>query len=322
MATPEPSSKRNGPPRTAEFEPPSEASKYLPYVAVAGVLGGLVVTVAKSPHYAVYAATVLVGLAMLGLAYVAWDHTTTLPEGDRLRPGARAVTVAVLLATFAPTAISLFPPPPQSVVRFARPGDRVDVTVRGAAAAVVLEAEGAFMPEVGAEARAQFEFTVSRGSTNENVQGLFQRVAEESGAPTRGARQVEATMASRHVLTSIRGPGPLTVMLDRLPESVQPPLRVMVRAEPFSQTMLAALFGLLAVAALWVDVKLSRRKIETAFAAALGVVLAATFYLHGHFTRASLPSDLLAAALVGVLGGGVGGEILARVARAVAPGQS
>jgi len=186
----------------------------------------------------------------------------------------------------------------------------------------VLEAEGAFMPEVGAEARAQFELTVSRGVTQETVRGLFQRVTEESGAPTRGARPVEATMASRHVLERIRGAGSLSVVLDRLPESVQPPLRVMVRAEPFSQTMLAALFGLLAVAALWVDVKLSRRKIETAFAAALGVVLAATFYLHGHFTRASLPSDLLAAALVGVLGGGVGGEIMARIARAVAPGQS
>jgi hypothetical protein len=86
--------------------------------------------------------------------------------------------------------------------------------------------------------------------------------------------------------------------------------------------MLAALFGLLAVAVLWVDVKLSRRKIESAFAASMGVVLAATFYLHGHFTRATLPADLLAAALVGVLGGGVGGEILARVARGVAPGDS
>lgn len=322
MATPEPSAKRTGPQKTAQFEPPSEASKYLPYVAGAAVLGGLVFTVAKSPPYAVYAATVLLAIAMLGLAYVAWDHTTTLPDGDRLRPGARAVTVAVLLATFAPTAISLFPPPPQAVVRLSRPGDRANVTVRGAAATVVLEAEGAFVPDSGAEARAQFELTVSRGSTEETVRGLFQRTVEEDGAATRGARRVEATMASRHVLDSIRGAGTLSFVLDRLPESVQPPLRVMVRAEPFSQKMLGALFGLLVVAVLWVDVKLSRRKIESAFAAALGVVLAATFYLHGHFTRASLPSDLLAAALVGVLGGGVGGEILARVARAVAPGQT
>jgi hypothetical protein len=114
----------------------------------------------------------------------------------------------------------------------------------------------------------------------------------------------------------------MTLILDRLPESVQAPLRVVVRAEPFAQTMLAALYALLAVAVLWIDVKVSRRKIESAYAASMGVVLAATFYLHGHFTRATLPSDMLAATLVGVLGGGVGGEILGRIARAVAPGDS
>ena len=317
MATPEPSSKRSSTRQTMEFEPPSELAKVLPYVAAVAVFGVLVFTITKSPRFGVHAATVLLAIAGFGLAYVAWDHTTTLPEGDRLRPMLRAVTVAVLLATAGPAAITLHPPAPQSVVQLARPGDRAEVTVRGAAATVVLEAEGAFKPDVGTDARAQYELTAIRGGTEEDVRGVFQRSSEEGDRET---RRVSSVVATRHVLGAIRGAGPLTLILDRLPESVQPPLRVVVRAEPFSQTMLATLFALLAVAVLWVDVKVSRRKIESAFAAAMGVVLASTFYLHGHYTRVSLPSDLLAATLVGVLVGGVGGEILARIARAVVPG--
>lgn len=319
MATPEPSSKRSVTNQRAEFEPPSELAKYLPYIAVAAVLGGLILTITRSQRYGVFAATALLALAMLGLGYVAWEHTTTLPEGDRLRPMLRAVTAAVLLSAVGPAAITLHPPAPQSVVQLARPGDRADVTVRGAAATVVLEAEGAFRPDVGIDAQAHYEISAQRGRASEQVRGVFQRTSEEGEQAT---RRVSAVVASRHVLSTIRGAGPLTLILDRLPESVQPPLRVVVRAEPFSQSMLATLFALLAVAVLWVDVKVSRRKIESAFAAAMGVVLASTFYLHGHFTRASLPSDMLAAGLVGVLGGGVGGEILARIARAVAPGDS
>lgn len=320
MATPEPSPKRSGP-RSADFEPPSELSKYLPYLAAAAVLGGLVLTITRSPQYAVYAATALLTVAFAGLGYVALDHTTTLPDGDRLRLGTRVVTAAVLLAALAPTMISLYPPPAQSVARLSQPGDRAEVSVRGAAATVIVEAEGSFKPDVGAEVRAQYEITVSRGGREETVRGAFQRVSDQDGA-SRDARPVSSTMAGRHVLETIHGAGPLSVALDRLPDSVQAPLRVSVRAEPFSQAMLLALYGLLLVAVLWVDVKLSRRKIESAYAAAMCVVLAGTFYLHGHFTRASLPTDLLASTLVGVLGGGVGGEVLARVARAVAPGRS
>jgi hypothetical protein len=319
MATPEPSSKRISNQQRAEFEPPSELTKYLPYLTAAAVLGGLVLTITRSARFGVYAATALVALGMLGLAYVAWDHTTTLPDGDRLRPMLRAVTVAVLLATLGPAAITLHPPAPQSVVQLTRPGDRAEVVVRGAAATVVLEAEGAFRPDVGTEAQAHFEVTAARGTTEERVRGVFQRTTDEGAG---AERRVSAVVASRHVLDTVHGAGPLTIILDRLPESVQPPLRVVVRAEPFSQTMLATLFALLAVAVLWVDVKVSRRKIESAYAAAMGVVLAFTFYLHGHFTRASMPSDLLAAGLVGVLGGGVGGEIIARITRSVAPGNS
>jgi hypothetical protein len=319
MATPEPPSKRTSTRQTVNFEPPSDFSKFLPYFAAAAVIGGLVLTVTRSARFGVYAATVLVAGALLGLGYVAWEHTATLPEGDRLRPMLRAVTVAVLLATIGPVAITLHPPAPQSVVRLSRPGDRAQVSVRGSAATIVLEAEGAFRPDVGTDAQAHYEVTAARGSTEETVSGVFQRVA---GAGEHEARRVSSVVASRHVLGTLHGAGSLTLILDRLPESVQPPLRVLVRAEPFSQTMLAALLAALALAVLWVDVKVSRRKIESAYAASMGVVLTFTFYLHGHFTRASMPSDLLAAALVGVLGGGVGGEILGRVARGVAPGNS
>ena len=122
MATPEPSSKRTPTRSKVEFEPPSELAKYLPYLAAAAGFGVLVLTVTRSARYGVYAATALLAIAFLGLAYVAWEHTTTLPDGDRLRPMLRAVTVAVLLATVGPAAITLHPPAPQSVVQLTRPG--------------------------------------------------------------------------------------------------------------------------------------------------------------------------------------------------------
>ncbi len=319
MADNEASVKRAAAKRAAELEPPSELSKYLPYLAGLGVVGGLVLTVTRSQQYGVYAGTALLVLAMAGLGWVGWEHTATIPAGDRLRAYVGVVIAAVLLGSAGPAVLALFPPAPAAVVTLARAGDRADAEVHGTAAALVLEAEGAFVPDVGSDARAQFTLLVQRGGREEVVTGVFQRSGDDAG---RQSVRASRGVASRHVLATMRGEGPLSIVLDRLPESVRPPLRVIVRAEPFSQGALAGFFASLALAALWIDVKIARRKIESAFAAAMGVVLCAVFYLHGHFTRATLPSDLLAAGLVGVLGGGVGGEIVARLARVVAPGRS
>lgn len=306
------------PRRTAEITPPSEISRYLPWFALAGAVIALVVTVVKSPAYNLYAATVLLVGAALGLGYVAWQHEMTLEPGERLRLGVRAVTALAVLAALGPLAITLYPPPPAGVISLDRTGASGSVTVGGAAATIVLEAQGTFKRDIGDEARARYVLNVARERAEETVEGYFQRTgaAGPTAGPGGSGASSDAT-GSRHVLRSLRGPGRYTLSLERMPDVLEPPMRVAVRAEPIPQWALGVLFGALALAALVVDARLARRGVESAFAPSLFVMLAAVFYLHASYTRDTLPGDLLAATLVGVLGGGLGGEVLSRVARAI-----
>lgn len=306
--------------RTNTINPPSELSRYLPWAALAAVVISLVIVTVKSHAYNLYAATVLLVGAALGLGYTAWQHEITLEPGEKLRIGVRVVTLLSLLAALGPLAITLYPPAPAGTLSLDHSGASGSVTIHGAAAAVVLETQGTFKRDIGDEARAHYVFNVTRDRAEESVEGYFQRSSgtsptHPSTSPTSGSN-TDAT-GSRHVLRTLRGPGRYTVSLERLPDVLQPPLRVALRAEPVPQWALGVVFAVLALAALVVDARLTRRGIESGFAQALFVILAAVFYLHTSYTRETLPTDLLAATAVGLLGGGLGGELLCRLARAV-----
>jgi len=294
----------------------------LPYVGVALVVLGLVATMLKSRTYGLYAGGVLLGAAVLGLAWAAWSHAITLTPGEPLRALVRGLSVVVALGALGPLGLTLRPPAPAGQLTLTRVGERASATVTGNAASVFLMVSGAFKPDVGAEARARYTLTVQReGAAEEDVEGDFERSAREGAAPNAPPSPLggdSESTANRHVLRTT-GAGRYTVILDRLNESLQPPLRVSVHAEPISQRLLLVFFGLLAVAVLGVDVALRRRNIESAYAASLLVMLGGVYYLHGHFTPATIGPNLLAAGLVGVLGGGLGGEVLGRVADSLVP---
>lgn len=306
-----------GPKKVANFEPPSAIAKFLPYIAVGAVVIALVATMLKAPAYALYAAAVLVSGLVLGLGYVAWGHVHSVAPEDGVRRAVAPVTGLVLVAALGLTGYTLFPPPPAGRVTLGAAGASGEVRVNGPAATVILDAVGTFKPDVGTDAVARYAISISRGREEELVEGTFSR---RSGAsvPAVGARGVaestEAT-ASRHVLQTLHGPGTYRVALERIPDSVQLPIHATVRAEPFPQVALWVIWGLLAVIALVVDARIARRNAESAFAASLGVVLGATLYFHTHFTPDTVGTDLIAAVLVGIFGGGIVGEIASRVAR-------
>ncbi len=308
--------------KSAVVVPPRPAVYgYLPYVGVIGMVVALVLTIIKSPTHGLHAAAVLVGGIVLGLSYVAFQHTITLsPEQSRLRVAVYVVTVLVALGAIGPLALTLFPTAPAGTIALRTAGDSGTIDVVGRAAMVFLEASGRFKGDVGSEMRARYTLSVVRDRDEEIVEGSFERVVREQsiGRDSQGGSGSSDATASRHVLR-LRGAGRYRVALDRLPDTLDPPITVAVHAEPVPQSALIALFGALAMAALAVDVMLRRRGIESAYAAALLLLLAGTFYLHGHFTPANAAMDLLAAGLVGVFAGGVGGEVLARITHGVIP---
>ncbi|MBL8604496.1 MAG: hypothetical protein JNK72_21395 [Myxococcales bacterium] len=302
-------------PRPAIFE-------YLPYFGVIAAVIGLILTIMKSPAWGITAAVVLLVGLVLALAWVGWQHTLTLKPGDRLKPLIGLCIGLVCVLSLGPIAITVHPPAPAGVVDLRRVGERQEVTVSGAAATVFLQVSSSFKADVGTDARARYSLTLTRdGGPEETVEGSFERSSSQQGGAGRGPASgggTTETTATRHVL-QLRGAGRYALILDRFPESLEPPMHVTVHAEPLSQSLLMVLFGFAALAVLGCDVAIRRKGIESAFAASQLLLLAAVFYLHGHFTPSTRAMDLLAAGLVGVLGGGVGGEILGRIADAVTP---
>ncbi len=317
---PKPTGPRGPQKRVDVVVPPSDATKYLPYALAAVVVIGLVATIVRSPAYATHAAAALLALGALALGYVAYQDTHSLPPGDGFRKVVGVATGAVVLVLLGGVAITMFPPAPSGTVTFQRAGDSGAIDVTGAAANLLVETRGAFEADVGPSAQAKYEMHVTRGSAEEEFEGTFERSAGQSplsGGNVAASAGTEAT-ANRHWLTTLRGPGRYVVTLDRMPDNLRPPIRAAIRAEPFAPWMFALVFGLLAAMVLAVDVGVARRGIEPTYAPALLLPLVLVYYLHGHYAGANVSEGLFAAFLVGLLGGGLGGEVLARIVRKVA----
>lgn len=313
--------RRPAPKKVADISPPSALAGYAPWLGLGAVAVGLAVVVSKSAAWGAAAGAVLAAGVIVGLGWAAYQHVIAVPLGDGFRKAVAPATLAVVVPALVLVGYTLFPPAPAGAVALDRVGASGEVRVPAPAATLMLDAAGAFKPDVGTDAVARYVIAVTRDRSEELVEGEFTRHAS-SGVPATGARgqgsaiTADAT-AARHTLAALRGGGTYRVALERVTDTVQLPIRVTVRAEPFAPWMLWAFFGALAALTLVVDAALARRGSESAFAAALGVVIAATLYLHAHYTRETLAVDLFAAALVGIFAGGVGGEVAARVTRKV-----
>jgi hypothetical protein len=276
--------------------------KIAPYAVAAALVVGLVFLV-RNPRYAALGAIGIGVVVLVTMGYVAFSYRESLPPGDRLRVAAPLVAAATLLAAGVPYAYTVFPPAPRGVVTLGAPGESGTVDVRGTSASVWLTVHGRFVPT--ATGTADYFLTVTReGGRAERIEGRFNTVA--------GREPVE-----RHVLEQ-RGPGRFTVRLENASQAVAMPLRVDVSARPFSTLLLSLAFAAFAAAAVAIDVMLWRRGIEPSYAAALMFPLVAVLYFQRKPASDTLAADLLAAGVIGVLAGGFGGEILARVGRMVA----
>lgn len=320
MATEPKSTGPRGPQKKVDvLVPPSDATKYLPYGLIAVVVIGLVATIIRSPTWAVHAAAGLLSLGALALGYVAYQDTHALPPEDGFRKVVGAATAAVLLALLATVGLTLFPSAPYGTVTLTRAGDSGAVTVSGAAANLFVETQGTFEADVGASAQAKYQLHVTRENADEDLEGTFERSAGQSplaGGNMAAAASTEAT-ASRHWLRSLRGPGRYVITLDRMPENLRPPMRAAIRGEPLAPWMFTLAMGLLALLVLVVDAGIARRGIEPTYAPALLLSLAVAYYFHGHYAGANVSEALFASFIVGLLGGGLGGEVLARLSRKV-----
>lgn len=277
--------------------------KFAPYVVAALVTAVPVLVLIRLPRYAQYGAIGLVGLLALGCGWLAMSARSSLAPGDGLRKMLPLVTVIALAAAVVPFAYAIFPPAPSGEVRLTAIGDSAAIELTGTAGTTWITVSGRFVPR--ATGATNYFVTVAHGGRTDRVDGAFR---PHAGAP---APEI-------HVL-SMRGPGRYTVRLEQVSAAIAMPLSVSLSAKPFSTLILLLLFGSITVAVLAVDTMLFRRGIEPAVAASLMLPMIAAMYFQRNPMSTELGPDLLAAGVIGLIGGGIGGELLGRIARAVAP---
>lgn len=275
----------------------------VPYVIAVLAAAVLIYVLVKEPAHAEIAALAL-GLGVMGLlGWFAAGHRLGLAPDDGLRRLLPALSVIAIAAAAVPYAYTLRPPPPQAEALLRAEGESVTMSVRGPANAVWLTVRGRIAPNASGE--ANYLLAVSReGGATERVEGTLH--PHPGGAPPQ-----------RHMLEA-HGAGRYTVRLEAAGIATAMPLRVSLSAKPFSTTLLALVYGAIAAVVIAADVLLRKRGLEPTFAAALCLPLATVLYFQRRpAAPETLATDLLAAAIVGALAGGMGAELVSRALRAV-----
>ncbi len=305
MPPPERPAPRTGPKRTTAVVtkipsgPP--LGKFAPYVIAALVVAAPVFLLVRVPRYAQYGAMGLVVLLAMGCGWLALSARPSLPPGDGLRTALPLVTVLALAAAVVPFAYTIFPPAAAGEARLTAIGDSGTIDLRGTAGTTWITVSGRFVP--GGTGASNYFLTVAHDGQSHRVDGAFR---PHAGAP----------LPERHTL-SLRGPGRYTVRLEQVSASIAMPLAVSLSARPFSTVILLLLFGTIMVAVLALDTMVFRRNIEPTVAASLMLPMVAAVYFQRNPASSALGPDLLAAAVIGLVGGGIGGELLGRIARSI-----
>lgn len=279
--------------------------KFAPYLLAAVAIGGPLYVLVKVPRYASIGAMALIVVLAIGLGWMALAARPSLPPGDSLRNVLPLVAVIALGASIVPFAYTIFPPAPRGEVRLNAPGDSGSVEISGTSATAWITVAGRFVPN--STGNANYFLMVSHGNDSNRIDGTLR---PHAGGP----------LPERHVLT-MRGPGAYTVRLEQASSAVAMPLTVSVSAKPFSTWLLILFFGSIAVAVIAVDVMLFRRGVEPAFAASLLLPMVAAVYFQRNPGTNTLTTDLLAAGVIGLIGGGIGGEVIGRAVRGFTGGK-
>jgi hypothetical protein len=276
-----------------------DLKKWAPYIA-AGLTVAVVAALVRSPAFAAPGALAgaLIVCALLG--YAAAGHRIQLKGDDGLRKLIVPATVGIVLACAAPIVWTVYPPAAKGTVELREVGQRATVDLQGG---VDLWATIQGQVDRNAIGNADFSVALTNGAQRDDL---------------RGRLRVQDNGLIEHRNLSIRGPGTLNFELRGMASALTPPLRVTVHARPVPRLFMGVLALLLACIAIAIDASLRNRGMEPAYAAALCPLIVGMMYLQLRPVAGDgLPTDFLAAGLLGLVIGGLGGEGLGRAARSL-----
>ncbi|MDP3278872.1 MAG: hypothetical protein Q8Q09_27015 [Deltaproteobacteria bacterium] len=277
--------------------------KYLPYIGVASTIGVLALLV-RTPRFA-SAGCLAIG-CVLGalLLWLGHSYRVSLPADDKLRWMLTPITAMILAVAFVPFARVVFPPPPVGVVQLSASDEHHEIPVNSATN-LWIDVSGRQSPT--AVGLADYTLALSLDAQRQRVAG---RLRGEPGDPVLHERNTLA----------IHGPGTLRVELRGLSSAIATPITVQVHGRLVPTMPLLVVLGALWILAAMIDTALYRRGVEPSYAAAMGIpLIAVAYYQLRTITGESMPTELAGGALLGAILGGLGGEVLARIGRMLAP---
>lgn len=274
-----------------------DLKKWAPYIG-AGLTVAVVAALVRSPAFAAPGALAgaLIVCALLG--YAAAGHRISLGVDDGLRKLMVPATIGIVVACAIPIIWTVYPPAPKGTVELREVGQSANVELQGG---VDLWATIQGQIDRNATGNADFSIALTNGAQRDDLRG---RLRPQDGG------------LIEHRNLAIRGPGTLHFELRGMASALTPPLRVIVHARPVPRLFMGILALALVCIAVGIDASLRNRGMEPAYAAALCPVIVGMMYLQLRpVAGADLPTDVLAAGLLGLLIGGLGGEGLGRAAR-------
>lgn len=284
---------------TVQLSTGPDLKKWAPYIAAVATIGA-VYGLAQIPRFTAPAslAGAMIVCALLGWA--AASHRISLSPDDGLRKLMVPATIGIVLACAAPIAWTVYPPAPKGTVELREVGQRVDLDL---GSGVDLWATIRGQVDRNATGNADFSIAATNGAQREDIRGRL--------------RVLDHGMTERRNL-ALRGPGVVHFELRGIAAALTPPLRLTIHARPVPARYMAILAVLLVALAVGIDSALRNRGMEPAYAAALCPLVVAMMYLTLRPVGGEdVPTSMLAAGMLGLLVGGLGGEGLGRLARSL-----
>ncbi len=284
---------------TVKLDTGPNLKKWAPYIAAALTVA-IVALLVRTPKYAAPGALsgALIVCALLGWA--AAGHRISLALDDGLRKLIVPATLGVVLACAAPIVWAVYPPAPKGTVALREVGQSTTVEL-GSSVDLWVTIQGQI--DRNATGNADFSVAVTNAAQRDDVRGRL--------------RPQDGGLIERRNL-AIHGPGALRFELRGISSALTPPLSLTVHARPVPRLWMGLLAALLVLITVAIDAALRNRGMEPAYAAALCPIIVGMMYLQLKPVGGDdIPTDVLAAGLLGLLIGGLGGEGLGRLAKSI-----
>lgn len=263
--------------------------------------------------------------AVLALAVVGVSVASTAPDAwprlDKpLTKGLFCALVAIwVVATGYPTVRTAMPPAPLGEVRLmpAKPTATLKVPSNGP---YIITVSGRFKHEGGGEAVADYSLGMTgQQGTSDEVNGSIKRELVRNRATRRGGSTVtvQERTEHNHRLRNVRGSELTISSSNPIDDQLEDGLHIEVRPAPVNPILFIvlgaiALLGAVAFDARLVDLK---RKLKTHLSAGVGTSYVFALYYPEEATPHSLVRPALAALILALVVGGLGGWVLGALGR-------